>query len=248
MSGWLSIVFLTAGPVLTFDGVVQLCIRNKTGPWKEGLATLLAGATIVVASVFVVWLRGMWFTWDLIFWSLIVGLVLAFNGLVQLCVRNKTGPWKEGGASLLAGAIIVGVSVFVMWLAGTVIWCWCVLIAGLVLEFNGLVQLCVRNKTGPWKEGLATLLAGAIILGVSVFVACLVGIKGLLSGPSGLLFIGFLVAGLVLEFNGLVQLCVRNKTGPWKEGGASLLAGATIVGVLVFMHRLAGILLGLWGL
>jgi len=44
----------------------------------------------------------------------IAGLVLAFNGVVQLCVRKKTGPWKEGGASLLAGAIIAVVSVFVM--------------------------------------------------------------------------------------------------------------------------------------
>jgi len=38
-------------------------------------------------------------------------------------------------------------------------------IAGLVLLFNGVVQLCVRKKTGPWKEGLASLLAGAIIAG-----------------------------------------------------------------------------------
>lgn len=44
----------------------------------------------------------------------IAGLVLAFNGMVQLCVRNKTGPWKEGGASLLAGAIILGVSIGVL--------------------------------------------------------------------------------------------------------------------------------------
>jgi hypothetical protein len=46
----------------------------------------------------------------------IAGIVIAFNGVVQLCVRKKTGPWKEGGASLLAGAIIVVVSVFVMYL------------------------------------------------------------------------------------------------------------------------------------
>jgi hypothetical protein len=39
----------------------------------------------------------------------IAGMVLLLNGVVQLCVRNKTGPWKEGGASLLAGAIVVGV-------------------------------------------------------------------------------------------------------------------------------------------
>jgi hypothetical protein len=39
----------------------------------------------------------------------IAGTVLMLNGVVGLCVRNKTGPWKEGGASLLAGAIVVGV-------------------------------------------------------------------------------------------------------------------------------------------
>jgi len=50
----------------------------------------------------------------LVLGPLIAGLVLAFNGVVQLCVRKKTGPWKEGGASLLAGAIIAVVSVFVM--------------------------------------------------------------------------------------------------------------------------------------
>jgi hypothetical protein len=42
------------------------------------------------------------------------GLVIAFSGVVQLCVRKKTGPWKEGGASLLAGAILAVLSVFVM--------------------------------------------------------------------------------------------------------------------------------------
>ena len=46
---------------------------------------------------------------------------------------------------------------------------------------------------------------------------------------SSWLFTGFLMVGLVLALNGVVQLCVRNKTGPWKEGGASLLAGAIIV-------------------
>jgi len=44
----------------------------------------------------------------------IAGLVLAFNGVVQLFVRNKTGPWKEGGANFLAGAIIAGVSIGVL--------------------------------------------------------------------------------------------------------------------------------------
>jgi ABC-type Co2+ transport system permease subunit len=50
----------------------------------------------------------------LVLGPLIAGLVLAFSGVVQLCVRKKTGPWKEGGASLLAGAILAVVSVFVM--------------------------------------------------------------------------------------------------------------------------------------
>lgn len=40
----------------------------------------------------------------------IAGMVLVLNGVVGLCVRNKTGPWKEGGASLLVGGIVAGVS------------------------------------------------------------------------------------------------------------------------------------------
>jgi succinate dehydrogenase/fumarate reductase cytochrome b subunit len=51
---------------------------------------------------------------------------------------------------------------------------------------------------------------------------------------SEFLYWGFIIAGLVLAFNGVVQLCVRKKTGPWKEGGASLLAGAIIVVVMIF--------------
>jgi hypothetical protein len=43
--------------------------------------------------------------------------------------------------------------------------------------------------------------------------------------------LGFITAGLVLALTGVVQLCVRSKTGPWKEGRATLLAGAIIVGV-----------------
>ena len=39
------------------------------------------------------------------------GLVLALNGAVQLAVRKKTGPWKEGGTNLLTGGIIAGVAV-----------------------------------------------------------------------------------------------------------------------------------------
>jgi hypothetical protein len=48
----------------------------------------------------------------------IAGLVLAFNGVVQLFVRNKTGPWKDGGANFLAGAIIAGVSIGVLVMVG----------------------------------------------------------------------------------------------------------------------------------
>jgi len=44
---------------------------------------------------------------------LAVGLVLLFDGVVQLCVRKKTGPWKEGGATLLAGAIGVSLGYLV---------------------------------------------------------------------------------------------------------------------------------------
>jgi len=58
---------------------------------------------------------------DILFVLAIAGTVLLLNGVVGLCVRNKTGPWKEGGASLLAGAIVAGVSlvllgIFIYWL------------------------------------------------------------------------------------------------------------------------------------
>jgi hypothetical protein len=49
--------------------------------------------------------------------TVIAGMVLILNGAVQLAVRNKTGPWKDGGASFLAGIIVAGVSIGVMvWL------------------------------------------------------------------------------------------------------------------------------------
>jgi hypothetical protein len=51
MAIWLFFNFLIAGFVLLFDGVVQLCVRKKTGPWKEGGASLLAGAIIVVVHL-----------------------------------------------------------------------------------------------------------------------------------------------------------------------------------------------------
>ena len=47
----------------------------------------------------------------------IAGIVLMLNGAVQLAVRNKTGPWKDGGATFLAGIIVAGVSIGLMvWL------------------------------------------------------------------------------------------------------------------------------------
>jgi len=241
MAIWLFFNFLIAGFVLLFDGVVQLCVRKKTGPWKEGGASLLAGAIIAGVPLFVA-LTGI--RLDVSSSCLVIaGLVLALNGVVQLCVRKKTGPWKEGGASLLAGAIIAGVplflaltgillDVFVSWLlngtlaTGYVIW-WSFIIAGLVLAFNGVVQLCVRKKTGPWKEGGASLLAGAIIAVVPVFGVVLAVLTP--TPPAfSLMCLGSATAGPVLALNGVVQLCVRKKTGRWKEGGASLLAGAII--------------------
>ena len=47
----------------------------------------------------------------------IAGIVLMLNGALQLAVRNKTGPWKDGGATFLAGIIVAGVSIGLMvWL------------------------------------------------------------------------------------------------------------------------------------
>jgi uncharacterized membrane protein HdeD (DUF308 family) len=228
--------FIIAGFILLFNGVVQLRVRNKSGPWKEGGVSLLAGAIIAGVSIGMVLAR-MWII-GLFMDFMIAGLVLLFNGVVQISVRNKTGSWKEGGATLLAGAIsaITGVSMFLAFSDGTK---WLLyygyaglfeslIIAGLVLALAGVVQLCVRSKTGPWKEGGASLLAGAITTGVSTFLACIPGIKGVLYLS---LFLGFITAGLVLALAGAVQLCVKNKTGLWKEGRATLLAGAIIVGV-----------------
>ena len=59
MSGFLFGIFILAGPIFTFDGVVQLCVRKKTGLWKEGLATLLAGGIIAVLPILFVPLLGL---------------------------------------------------------------------------------------------------------------------------------------------------------------------------------------------
>jgi len=233
--------FSIAGLVLASNGAVQLSVRKKTGPWKEGGASLLAGAIILGVSVFVGWLAELLLVQDVIPFFLIVGVVLALNGVVQLSVRKKTGPWKEGGASLLAGAIITGVLISVVglryiWLFGLVgAVISFLLIVGLVLLFNGVVQLSVRKKTGTWKEGGASLLASAIILGVLVFVGWLTRLPEIwlivFGSPRILIWQCFLAAGLVLLFNSVVQLSVRKKTGPWKEGGAGLLAGIIVAGV-----------------
>ena len=46
--------------------------------------------------------------------SFIAGMVIMVNGVVQLLVRNKTGPWKDGGANFVAGIIVAGVSIAVL--------------------------------------------------------------------------------------------------------------------------------------
>lgn len=110
--------------------------------------------------------------------------------MVQLCIRKKTGPWREGGASLLAGAIIAGVPTGVLVLIlshyfSTHEWYWKDVAnaqwilqngftAGLVLAFSGGVQLCARKKTGPSKEWDAGLVAGTIIAGVSISVMAVI--------------------------------------------------------------------------
>jgi len=225
MSFWLLQMFFTVGLLLGFNGVVRLSVRKKTGVWKEGGAAALAGA--IIAGVPVLDMvrspgRGYDKVWGLMFFFIMVGLVLVFSGVVQLVVRNKTGPWKEGGGSLLAGVIIAAVSVLFPYTSY-------VLLAGLVLAVNGAVQLCVRKKTGWWEKGGASLLAGAVILGGTVLwnVLNMPGFELLWSGR--ILQFCF-IAGLVLLFNGVVQVCIRNRTGKWKEGGASLLAGVIIAG------------------
>lgn len=53
-----------------------------------------------------------------VWWAILTaGVILALSGLVRLAVRNKAGPWKDGGASLLSGVIVTGVLVALMlWL------------------------------------------------------------------------------------------------------------------------------------
>jgi len=237
---------LIVGLVLVFNGVVQLSVRKKRGPWKEGGAAALTGAIVVGGPILssrpwtVYHAQEGIFSLILLGFSL-AGLVLVFNGVVQLSVREKTGPWKEGGAAALVGVIILGVPIFLSrpWMgydAQVGIVALALLgfsLPSLVLVFNGVVQLSVRNKTGAWKEGGASLLAGVIVAGVAVFwmVFDMPGdMPGFEPLQSGHILFYCVVAGVILLFNGVVQVCVRNRTGAWKEGGASLLAGVIIGG------------------
>jgi len=235
MSFWLLQMFFTVGLLLGFSGVVRLSVRKKTGAWKEGGAAASAGGIIVGVLVVLSMVRssgGYYYDrlWGFMGILILVGLVLVFNGLVQLSVRNRSGPWKEGGASALAGVILAAVSVVAgVLFPGTIEY---LLLAGLVLVFNGLVQLVVRKKTGPWEEGGASLLAGAIIVGGTILFWKVLDMWGFELLRSGRIGQFCFIAGLVVLFSGVVQVCVRNKTGRWKEGGASLLAGVIVAGAL----------------
>lgn len=245
MSFWLLQMFFTVGLILGFNGVVQVSVRKNRGVWKNGGAASLAGAIIV--GVFVVEMvrspgRSYEMIWGLMAILILVGLVLVFNGLVELSVRNRSSPWKEGGASLLAGVILAVVSVVAgVLFPGTIEY---LLLAGLVLAFNGAVQLGVRKRTGPWEEGGASLLAGAIVVGGTILFGKVLDMWGFELLRSSRIGQFCFIAGLVVLFSGLVQVCVRNKTGKWKEGGANVLAGVIVAGALS-VPWLAGILIRL---
>jgi hypothetical protein len=238
MSYFLLQMLFTAGLILGFNGVVGLTVGKKTGAWKEGGAPALAGAIIAGVSVwYLMGSAGRFYDklWGLMGALILVGLVLVFNGLVQLRVRNRTRPWKEGGASLLAGVILAGVSVVAgVFFPGTIEYP--LLLAGLVLAFNGVVQLGVRRKTGPWQEGGASLLAGAIVVGGTILFWKVLDMWGFELLWWGHILFFLSIAGLVVLFSGVVQVCVRNRTGRWKEGGASVLAGVIVAGALPVLY------------
>jgi hypothetical protein len=125
----------------------------------------------------------------------IAGILLILSGAVQLVVRNKKGPWRDGGAYLLAGFIVIGVLLGLMaWIGDFEIMVrtrevvtngvpgtWWSLppyvgqagcAAGILFIVSGGVQLAVRKKTGLWKEGGAKLLAGFIV--AAMFIALVV--------------------------------------------------------------------------
>ena len=206
----LEAIFPTVGLILAFGGAVRLSVRKKTGAWKEGGAAALAGGIIAGAALLYHLLSyssygGEDYYRELapLFALLMAGLVFGFDRGVRRCVRNRAGKWKEGGGSLLAGVIITGVSLgapelFPHWFAY-------LLLPGVVLAFNGAVQLSVRTKAGAWAEGGASLLAGAIILGATIL-----SWMGLDMGEAQMWVRGItlpcLIAGLVLAFNGVADL------------------------------------------
>jgi uncharacterized membrane protein len=237
MSFFLLEMFFTAGLILGSNGVVGLSVGKKTGAWKEGGAAAIAGAIIAGVSVwYLMGSPGRFYDklWGLMGALILVGLVLVFNGLVQLSVKNKAGPWKEGGASLLAGVILVGVSVAAgEFFPGPIEY---LLLAGLVLAFSGVVQLEVRRKTGPWEQGGASLLAGAIVVGGTILLWKVLDMWGFELLWWGHIMFFLSIAGLVVLFSGVVQVCVRNRTDRWKEGGASVLAGVIVAGALPVLY------------
>jgi hypothetical protein len=135
----------------------------------------------------------------------IAGILLMLIGVVQVAVRKKTGLWKDGGANLLAGFIVIGVLIgLVVGVTGDFeirliiregatsstylsLWPWVNglgLVAGFVVMLSGVVQLAVRKKTGLWKDGGANLLAGFIVAGVCIGLATWIELARL-SAPPG---------------------------------------------------------------
>jgi hypothetical protein len=136
----------------------------------------------------------------------IAGVLLILGGAVQLVVRNKKGLWRDGGAYLLTGFIVIGVLLGLLaWIGDFQIMVttrevvssgvpgtWWTLppyvgqagcAAGILLIVSGGVQLIVRKKTGLWKEGGAKVLAGFIV--AAVFIGLVVWSMLTLYGNSG---------------------------------------------------------------
>lgn len=121
-------------------------------------------------------------------------------------------------------------------------------IAGILLILSGAVQLLVRTKKGPWRDGGAYLLTGFIVIGVLLGLLALVGDLEIMvqirqvvtNGVPGTWwslppYVGQAgcAAGILLIVSGGVQLAVRKKTGLWKDGGAKLLAGFIVAAVFI---------------
>jgi len=208
MSHWLlETIFPTVGLILAFGGAVRLGVRKKTGAWKEGGAAALAGGIIAGVPLLCQQLLDSGAEYDRflypLFALLMAGLVFGFDRGVRRCVRNRAGKWKEGGGSLLAGVIISGVSLGVPELfSGMVAY---LSFPGLVLVFNGAVQLSVRTKAGAWVEGGASLLVGAIILGATILSWMALDMGELQMWVRGIT-LNCSIAGLVLAFNGVADL------------------------------------------